>query len=77
MKVHIHISDISMKHHITGINGLKRIAGSACFHLKRFQWKITCLESQWMLSLVGTSHFAGIIAGSAMFGVLADRFSTP
>lgn len=41
---------------------------------KRLQWNITCLENQWMLSLVGTSHFAGIIVGSALFGVLADRY---
>ncbi|KAK4879029.1 hypothetical protein RN001_007175 [Aquatica leii] len=36
-------------------------------------WNITCLENQWMLSLVGTFHFAGIIVGSAAFGALADR----
>ncbi|KAF2905671.1 hypothetical protein ILUMI_00505 [Ignelater luminosus] len=37
-------------------------------------WNITCIENQWMLSLVGSSHFAGIIVGSALFGVLADRY---
>ncbi|KAF5303034.1 hypothetical protein FQR65_LT08363 [Abscondita terminalis] len=37
-------------------------------------WNITCLENQWMLSLVGTCHFAGIIVGSAVFGALADRY---
>lgn len=37
-------------------------------------WNITCLENQWMLSLVGTFHFAGIIVGSAAFGALADRY---
>ncbi|XP_044750714.1 organic cation transporter protein [Coccinella septempunctata] len=37
-------------------------------------WKITCIENQWKLSLVGSCHFAGIIVGSALFGVLADRF---
>lgn len=38
------------------------------------EWNITCTENQWKLSLVGTCHFAGIIVGSAVFGVLADRF---
>nr|CAH7747020.1 unnamed protein product [Callosobruchus chinensis] len=37
-------------------------------------WNITCVENQWKLSLVGSSHFAGIIIGSFVFGVLADRF---
>lgn len=37
-------------------------------------WKITCLENQWKLSLVGSCHFAGIIVGSALFGILADRY---
>ncbi|XP_031343832.1 organic cation transporter protein-like isoform X2 [Photinus pyralis] len=37
-------------------------------------WNITCLENQWMLSLVGTCHFAGIIIGSGAFGALADRY---
>ncbi|GLV48574.1 uncharacterized protein CBL_06013 [Carabus blaptoides fortunei] len=37
-------------------------------------WNITCLENQWMLSFIGTMHFAGIIVGSALFGILADRF---
>lgn len=32
-----------------------------------------CPENQWMLALVGTLHFAGIVVGSAAFGVLADR----
>lgn len=37
-------------------------------------WNITCLENQWKLSLVGTCHFAGIVVGSALFGVLADKY---
>ncbi|CAH2010494.1 unnamed protein product [Acanthoscelides obtectus] len=37
-------------------------------------WNITCVENQWKLSLVGSSHFAGIIIGSFVFGVMADRF---
>ncbi|XP_074033259.1 organic cation transporter protein isoform X3 [Leptinotarsa decemlineata] len=38
------------------------------------EWNITCLENQWKISLVGSSHFAGIVVGSLVFGVLADRF---
>lgn len=38
-----------------------------------FQWNITCLDNQWKLSLVGTVHFAGILMGSIVFGLLADR----
>ncbi|KAL1506268.1 hypothetical protein ABEB36_005662 [Hypothenemus hampei] len=38
------------------------------------EWNITCTENQWKISLVGSSHFAGIIVGSAVFGILADRF---
>ncbi|KAK9869662.1 hypothetical protein WA026_003410 [Henosepilachna vigintioctopunctata] len=37
-------------------------------------WNITCLENQWKLSLVGSCHFAGIIVGSFVFGILADRY---
>ncbi|XP_018566487.1 organic cation transporter protein isoform X2 [Anoplophora glabripennis] len=37
-------------------------------------WNITCVENQWKLSLVGTSHFAGIIVGSCVFGILADWY---
>ncbi|KAJ3654670.1 hypothetical protein Zmor_013844 [Zophobas morio] len=37
-------------------------------------WNLTCAENQWKLSFVGTSHFAGIIVGSALFGILADRY---
>lgn len=36
------------------------------------QWLITCKENQWMLSLIGTMHFAGIVVGSALAGALAD-----
>jgi MFS transporter, OCT family, solute carrier family 22 (organic cation transporter), member 4/5 len=39
-----------------------------------FKWKLTCLENQWKLALVGTMHFAGIMAGSGIFGFLADQF---
>ncbi|XP_060531615.1 organic cation transporter protein isoform X2 [Cylas formicarius] len=37
-------------------------------------WNITCTDNQWKISLIGSSHFAGIIIGSALFGILADRF---
>lgn len=36
------------------------------------EWTITCKENQYLLALVGTSHFAGIVSGSALAGVLAD-----
>ncbi|CAG9859099.1 unnamed protein product [Phyllotreta striolata] len=38
------------------------------------EWLLTCLENQWKLALVGSTHFAGIIVGSFLFGVLADRY---
>ncbi|KAF7272809.1 hypothetical protein GWI33_014435 [Rhynchophorus ferrugineus] len=38
------------------------------------EWSITCIENQWMLSLIGTCHFSGIIVGSALFGILADKY---
>ena len=38
------------------------------------EWGITCPKNQWKLALVGTMHFAGILFGSALFGVLADRY---
>ncbi|XP_074033252.1 organic cation transporter protein-like isoform X2 [Leptinotarsa decemlineata] len=37
-------------------------------------FNITCLENQWKISLVGTAHFAGILVGSLVSGILADRF---
>ncbi|KAK5646498.1 hypothetical protein RI129_004962 [Pyrocoelia pectoralis] len=37
-------------------------------------WNITCLDNQWMLSLVGTSHFSGVIVGTGVFGAVADRY---
>ncbi|KAJ8969980.1 hypothetical protein NQ317_007027 [Molorchus minor] len=37
-------------------------------------WNMTCVENQWKLSLVGTSHFAGIVVGSCVFGLLADCY---
>lgn len=36
-------------------------------------WSITCMENQYLLALVGTAHFAGIVTGSAAAGVLADK----
>lgn len=39
-----------------------------------YQWSITCPENQWMLALVGTFHFAGVVVGSGAFGLLADRY---
>ncbi|CAG9766667.1 unnamed protein product [Ceutorhynchus assimilis] len=38
------------------------------------EWNLTCIENQWKISLIGSSHFGGIIAGSLIFGILADRF---
>ncbi|EEB11356.1 organic cation transporter, putative [Pediculus humanus corporis] len=38
------------------------------------EWNITCLDKQWMLSLVGTVHFIGILIGTMIFGYLADRY---
>ncbi|XP_070506359.1 organic cation transporter protein-like [Chironomus tepperi] len=35
---------------------------------------LTCSENQWKLALVGSSHFFGIMMGSAVFGILADSF---
>lgn len=35
---------------------------------------MTCTENQWKLALVGSMHFAGIMFGSGIFGVLADYF---
>lgn len=35
---------------------------------------MACSENQWKLALVGSAHFAGIVAGSALFGLLADYF---
>lgn len=37
------------------------------------EWSITCMENQYLLALVGTAHFAGIVTGSAAAGVLADK----
>ncbi|KAJ6645244.1 Solute carrier family 22 member 8, partial [Pseudolycoriella hygida] len=37
-------------------------------------WKITCSENLWRLALIGTLHFAGIVVGSGVFGILADKF---
>lgn len=37
------------------------------------EWSITCDENQYWLSLVGTTHFAGIVLGSAAAGILADK----
>lgn len=37
-------------------------------------WNLTCIENQWKVSLVGSSHFTGIIVGSFIGGVLADRY---
>ncbi|XP_057656533.1 organic cation transporter protein isoform X2 [Diorhabda carinulata] len=37
-------------------------------------WNLTCIENQWKVSLVGSSHFTGIIVGSFVSGVLADRY---
>ncbi|KAH8418564.1 hypothetical protein KR222_002216, partial [Zaprionus bogoriensis] len=38
------------------------------------EWQLTCKENTWKLAFVGTTHFAGLVVGTAMFGYLADRF---
>lgn len=38
------------------------------------EWNVTCKENQWKLAFVGTSHFAGIIVGTSLSGILADRY---
>lgn len=37
-------------------------------------WKITCSENLWLLALIGSLHFAGIVVGSGVFGFLADKY---
>ncbi|XP_017838012.1 organic cation transporter protein [Drosophila busckii] len=37
-------------------------------------WHLTCKENKWKLAFVGTTHFAGLVIGTALFGYLADRF---
>ncbi|GAB0092693.1 organic cation transporter protein [Sergentomyia squamirostris] len=37
-------------------------------------WSITCMDNHWKLSLVGTMHFLGIVSGSFIFGILADKY---
>lgn len=39
-----------------------------------FQWSLTCDENLWKLALVGTVHFAGVMTGSGLFGILADYY---
>lgn len=36
-------------------------------------WQLTCKENAWKLAFVGTTHFAGLVVGTALFGYLADR----
>lgn len=38
------------------------------------EWGITCKDNQWLLALIGTCHFTGIVIGSAAAGVLADKY---
>ncbi|XP_017147449.1 organic cation transporter protein [Drosophila miranda] len=38
------------------------------------EWQLTCQENAWKLAFVGTTHFAGLVIGTALFGYLADRF---
>ncbi|BFG03427.1 organic cation transporter protein [Drosophila madeirensis] len=38
------------------------------------EWQLMCQENAWKLAFVGTTHFAGLVIGTAMFGYLADRF---
>lgn len=41
------------------------------------EWQLTCKENTWKLAFVGTTHFAGLVVGTAMFGYLADRWVLP
>ncbi|XP_022228886.2 organic cation transporter protein [Drosophila obscura] len=38
------------------------------------EWQLMCEENAWKLAFVGTTHFAGLVIGTALFGYLADRF---
>ncbi|KAH8297328.1 hypothetical protein KR044_010416 [Drosophila immigrans] len=38
------------------------------------EWQLTCKENTWKLAFVGTTHFAGLVIGTALFGYLADRY---
>ncbi|KAH8372838.1 hypothetical protein KR009_006112, partial [Drosophila setifemur] len=38
------------------------------------QWDLQCQENLWKLAFVGTTHFAGLVVGTALSGYLADRF---
>ncbi|XP_055854570.1 organic cation transporter protein isoform X2 [Episyrphus balteatus] len=38
------------------------------------EWELTCSENAWKLALVGTMHFAGLVAGTATSGFFADRY---
>lgn len=38
------------------------------------EWNLTCSENLWKLALVGTMHFAGLVAGTATSGFFADRY---
>ncbi|XP_070504611.1 solute carrier family 22 member 4-like [Chironomus tepperi] len=36
--------------------------------------EMTCTENEWKLALIGTSNFAGVMVGSAVFGFIADMY---
>ncbi|KAL7037258.1 hypothetical protein ACKWTF_009138 [Chironomus riparius] len=36
--------------------------------------EMTCNENEWKLALIGTSNFAGVMVGSAVFGFIADSY---
>ncbi|CAG9805518.1 unnamed protein product [Chironomus riparius] len=36
--------------------------------------EMTCTENEWKLALIGTSNFAGVMMGSAVFGLIADLY---
>ncbi|XP_017092468.2 organic cation transporter protein [Drosophila bipectinata] len=38
------------------------------------EWGLQCQENLWKLAFVGTTHFAGLVVGTALSGYLADRF---
>ena len=35
---------------------------------------MTCTDNEWKLALIGTSNFAGVMFGSAVFGFIADFY---
>ena len=42
--------------------------------LLKWPSEMTCNENEWKLALIGTSNFAGVMFGSAVFGFIADSY---